>query len=275
MMTDIKPSAALTFALHTLVAQVLAAATVVLGWQAVQSLAVLTLLSCAVAYAATSLLRMPPSWRLCNTILPLAAAGSLAIELPSWLFLIPFVALVTIYAPALWTRVPYYPTHRAAYALILAELPTDRPFVFLDIGCGFGDLLFFLQSRRPLGTFIGYEIGVVPWLWGTIRARLLRRNSVSIRFQDMWRASLQEYDFVYTFLSPAAMDRMWDKVSCEMGGGSVFITNTFPVPVPADETVAIRDPRNSKLYIHRMGGEQVPARAPILATTLPKTGSLG
>ena len=274
-MTEIKPSAALTFLLQTIVVQILAIATVVLGWQAFQSLPALTLLSCAVAYAVTALLRMPPSWRLCNTILPLAAAVSLAVELPSWVFLIALIGMVAIYAPAFWTRVPYYPTHRAAYALILAELPTDRPFVFLDIGCGFGDLLFFLQSRRPLGTFIGYEIGVFPWIWGTIRARLLRRNSVLIRFQDMWRASLTEYDFVYTFLSPAAMDRMWDKVSCEMKGGSVFMTNTFPVPAPADETVAIRDPRNSKLYIHRMGREQTSDRAAILATTLPKTGSLG
>ncbi len=274
-MTEIKPSAALTFVLHTIVIQILAAATVVLGWQAFPNLSVLTLLSCAVAYAVTALLRMPPSWRLCNTMLPLAAAVSLAVELPSWVFMTAFIGMVAIYAPALWTRVPYYPTHRAAYALILAELPTDRPFVFLDIGCGFGDLLFFLQSRRPLGTFIGYEIGVLPWIWGTIRAKLLRRSSISIRFQDMWRASLTEYDFVYTFLSPAAMARMWDKVSHEMRPGSTFMTNTFPVPAPADETVAIRDPRNSKLYIHRMGREQAANTAAILATTLPKTGRLG
>jgi hypothetical protein len=271
-MTEIKPSAALTFLLQTIVVQIIAAATVVLGWQALQNLSVLTLLSCTVAYAATSLLRLPPSWRLCNTMLPLAAAVSLAVELPSWVFLIAFIGMVAMYAPALWTRVPYYPTHRAAYALILAELPADRPFVFLDVGCGFGDLLFFLQSRRPLGTFIGYEIGLLPWIWGTIRTKLLGKKSISIRFQDMWRASLTEYDFVYTFLSPAAMDRMWEKVSHEMRPGSVFITNTFQVHAPADETVAIKDPRNSKLYIHRMGRKHA---SDIAVTALPKTGSLG
>ncbi len=271
-MTEIKPSAALTFLLHTIVVQIIAAATVVLGWQVLPNLSTLTLLSCAVAYTITSLLRMPQSWRLCNTMLPLAAAVSLAVELPSWVFLLALIGMVAIYAPALWTRVPYYPTHRAAYALILAELPADRPFVFLDIGCGFGDLLLFLQSRRPLGTFIGYEIGVLPWIWGTIRVKLRGKKSIAIRFQDMWRASLTEYDFVYTFLSPAAMDRMWEKVSHEMRPGSVFITNTFPVPVQAHETIAVKDPRNSKLYIHRMGREHASDTA---VTALPKTGSLG
>lgn len=253
-MSDIKPSAAIAFVLQTIVVQTLATATVVLGWHILQELPTLTLLACGVAYGTASLLRMPPSWRVCNALLPLAAAFSLAVELPSWVFLVALIAMVAIYAPALWTRVPYYPTHRAAYALILAELPTDRPFVFLDIGCGFGDLLFFLQSRRPLGTFVGYEIGVLPWIWGATRAKLLRRTSISIRFQDMWRAPLTEYDVVYTFLSPAAMDRMWEKVSSEMKDGTVFMTNTFPVPAPPDETLEIRDPRGSKLYIHRMKG---------------------
>ncbi len=251
-MSDIKPSAAIAFVLQTIVVQTLATATVVLGWHILQELPTLTLLACCVAYGAASLLRMPPSWRVCNALLPLAAALSLAVELPSWVFLVALIVMVAIYAPALWTRVPYYPTHRAAYALILAELPTDRPFVFLDIGCGFGDLLFFLQSRRPLGTFIGYEIGALPCLWGSTRAKLLRRNSISIRFQDMWRASLSEYDFVYTFLSPAAMERMWGKVSSEMKHGSVFMTNTFPVQAAADEVLQIRDPRGSKLHIHRI-----------------------
>lgn len=274
-MSGIKPSAALTFALQTVLAQTIAATTIVLGWQAIQNLTVLTLLACAAAFAVSSILCLPPSWRLCNALLPLATTVSLAAELPAWVFLVAFLGIVALYAPALWTRVPYYPTHRAAYALILAELPTDRPFVFLDIGCGFGDLLFFLQSRRPQGSFVGYEIGVLPWLWGTVRARITKRSSVSIRFQNMWHASLHDYDYVYTFLSPAAMERMWAKVSDEMRSGSVFITNSFPVTSPADEIVAIKDPRESTLYIHRMRPRNQLAQGQTAPSRLPKTGSLG
>ncbi len=251
-MATIHSSAALTFILQTAAVQILSAATVVLGWQVLENLPALTLLACAAAYSTAYVLRMPPSWRTCNALLPLATVLSLAVDLPAWVFFATFMTMVAIYAPALWTRVPYYPTHRAAYALILAELPTDRPFVFLDIGCGFGDLLFFLQSRRPLGTFVGYEVGLLPWVWGSMRTKILRTSSVSIRFQDMWRGSLTEYDFVYTFLSPAAMERIWEKVATEMKEGSVFITNSFPVPASPHETLQIRDPRGSKLYIHRI-----------------------
>jgi hypothetical protein len=71
----------------------------------------------------------------------------------------------------------------------------------------------------------------------------------------MWRTDFAQFDYVYTFLSPAAMERIWEKVSHEMSPGSTFITNSFPVPHPADEELAVRDERNGRLYIHRMRGE--------------------
>jgi hypothetical protein len=67
----------------------------------------------------------------------------------------------------------------------------------------------------------------------------------------MWRADFSQFDYVYTFLSPAAMERIWQKVSREMRPGTTFITNSFPAPHPADEELPIHDDRNGALYIHR------------------------
>jgi hypothetical protein len=78
--------------------------------------------------------------------------------------------------------------------------------------------------------------------------------NVTIKLRDMLRYNLADSDFVYTFLSPAAMDEIWSKVSMEMRPGSTFITNSFPVPASADEEIQVRDPRGSKLYLHRMMG---------------------
>jgi SAM-dependent methyltransferase len=164
----------------------------------------------------------------------------------------PFLALFAIYAPALWTRVPYYPTSRAAYPLILAELPPDRPFTFIDIGCGMGDLLLFLKQHRSNGHYIGIEIGVVPYLVSKAKALLYGHGRVTVRFESVYKTDLSEFDFVYAFLSPAAMTQVWHKAYREMKADSTFITNSFEAPVAASYQVSIKDHRKGVLFVHRM-----------------------
>ncbi len=251
-MSDKRSTAPLLFLLQTALCQVAAASVIIMVWHVSGSLIGALLGGACAACVAASLLALSTSWRIVNAVLPVAAAASLSAEVPSWIFLVIFISLLCIYAPAFWTRVPYYPTPRAAYSLILAELPTDRPFTFLDIGCGFGDMLFFLSKHRPNGSFVGIEIGLIPWLYGSLKARLFARTRVSIRFQNMWTEPLGRYDIVYTFLSPAPMEQMWEKVSAEMRPGTLFITNTFEVPAPADEVLSVKDERCSHLFLHRI-----------------------
>ncbi len=255
-MKPVTPAAAIGFATKTALVQAIAATAVVVSWPVFQSIPVSLLLATAVAFGLAAWIGLPLPWKCFNVILPVAAASSLAIEIPAWIFLIPLVLLAAVYAPAIWTRVPYYPTPTSAYALILAELPTDRPFTFIDIGCGFGDLLTFLSQRRPNGRFIGVEVGPLPYLVSALRST--RHSNLSIAFQDMWRLNLGEYDFVYTFLSPAAMPRVWEKASREMNDGALFITNSFPVPADPSEVLDVKDERASKLYLHRIRPTQSP-----------------
>jgi precorrin-6B methylase 2 len=192
-----------------------------------------------------------------NVLLPLSFASSLALSLPSWLFAIPCAGLALIHAPALWTRVPYYPTSREAYPLILAELPPGERFTFIDIGCGCGDLLLFLQRHRPLGEYYGVEIGVLPYLVSKTKAFICGRGAISIHFQNIKRTRLQDFDFVYAFLSPAAMTMVWQKASREMKPGSTFITNSFEVPAEATYAITIKDTRGGSLFVHKMADQRV------------------
>lgn len=255
--------APLRFLVHTAACQLIGVLLFIVSWHIYPHIGISLLLSSFAAYISAKLLEASPPWQLLNAILPVAIASVLALPLPSWLFPTLFLVSVCIYAPAFWTRVPYYPTHKSAYPLILAELPADKPFTFIDIGCGFGDLLFFLRAERPNGTFIGVEIGPLPWLVGKVRTWLPRRlvsragsqeyGSVSIRFVSMWEVDLSTYDVVYAFLSPVPMPRLWKKACAEMKAGSLFITNTFAVPAKADEQLPVKDGRGSKVFLHRMG----------------------
>jgi len=266
-----KSTAALAFLLYTALSQVIAGAGAVIAWPIIDSIPLIVIVATTLSASCSFILGLPTPWKLVNTALPIAAAASLSIDVPGWIFLVPLCVLAAIYAPALWTRVPYYPTSRAAYALILAELPVDRPFTFIDIGCGFGDLLVFLSRHRRNGSFIGIEVGILPWIIGKLRALQAPHRNLSVHFKNMHTLALDEFDFVYTFLSPAAMDAIWMKVTNEMRPGSTFITNSFPVPATADEILTAKDARGSRLFIHRMRRESTSVRCAVATANYPHT----
>jgi len=251
-MSTPSPLAPIAFILQTIVSQIIAIGATLLAWEVTQNVTCSVIAASFIAGVCATFLRFPKPWMVVNMALPLALAGSLAVSLPSWIFAIPFAALALLHAPALWTRVPYYPTSRAAYPLILAELPPETNFTFIDIGCGCGDLLLFLRQHRPLGTYYGVEIGVLPFVVSKIKALLYGRGSISIHFQDLKRTPLNEFDYVYAFLSPAAMTQVWQKANREMKPGSTFITNSFEVPAQAAYIIAVKDARRSSLFVHRM-----------------------
>jgi hypothetical protein len=58
---------------------------------------------------------------------------------------------------------------------------------------------------------------------------------------------------IYAYLSPAPMERLWEKARAEMKPGSLFISNSFAVPgVSFDEVVELNDLSHSRLLIRRM-----------------------
>ena len=251
-MNPIRSTAAVGFILKTLITQILAASATIILWPFLESFSTAVIMATIITFIGAKILQLPPAWQIANLLLPLAASISISNSFPAWIFLVIFGLLAMIYAPAIWTRVPYYPTPREAYSIILAELPTEYPFKFVDIGCGFADLLMFLSKHRPNGEFVGIELGPLPWFVSTLRGLINRRGNLSIQFKDMWKLSLSEFNVVYTFLSPAAMDRIWLKACDEMLPDTTFITNSFPVPATPDEVIRVKDIRNSNLYIHHM-----------------------
>lgn len=248
---DRNPLAPLAFLAKTIVCQAIAAGVAVALWGLLTSISLTIAAASVSAAAAAMFFGLSRPWVLVNALLPFGAASALAIQIPNVVFLLVLGALACTYLPAFWTRVPYYPTQRAAYASILAQLPAGAPFSFVDIGCGFGDLLSVLAGKRPQGRFVGIEIGLLPYL--VSKLRFLRASNVSIRFQGMWSCSLRDFDVVYAFLSPAPMEKLWDKACGEMREGALFISNSFAAPAEPSECIPTRDSRGSTLFLYVIG----------------------
>ena len=240
------------FMVISLICQSIALSSAILFWpllpHTVATLSIATLCGLAVAHFC----RLPFAWKVFNAAMPCSVVFISSVSISSWLLFGITIAAISIFAPALWTRVPFYPTPKASYAAILTDLPTDTSFSFIDVGSGSGELLFFLAKNRPNGTFTGVEAGFIPYLYSRVLTRMYRLPNVSIQLKNFWRIDTSTFDWVYTFLSPAAMPHIWNKVKREMRDGTTFITNSFPVPAEASEIIPTMNEKCPALYIHRM-----------------------
>lgn len=160
---------------------------------------------------------------------PLAVIGLQIVALPSWIYLCAFLVLLGIYWGSYRTQVPYYPSSQAVGVAVAALLPSKRSFCFIDIGSGFGGLVLELAKTRPDARFEGVEIAPIPWLISRVRAHH-QRAGVRFVLGDYERLRFSDYDVIFAYLSPAAMPRLWEKVSREMRPGTLLLSLEFPVP---------------------------------------------
>lgn len=169
---------------------------------------------------------------------------------PGW-FLAGFVILLLVFWRTDVSRVPLYLSSRETAAALLDLLP-PTPCAVIDLGCGDGRLLARLARARPDCRCYGIEHAPLPWLIARLNCAGL--PNVSIRRGDFWAMPLAGYDLVHAFLSPAPMQRLWEKACAEMAPGSLLVSNSFAVPhVETERVVTVADRRATRLYCYRPG----------------------
>ncbi|MBY0577769.1 MAG: class I SAM-dependent methyltransferase [Burkholderiales bacterium] len=155
---------------------------------------------------------------------------------PYW-FLLGFFLLTVFFWNVVTTRVPLFLTGSRVEEVLAQRLP-EGEFEFVDLGSGFGGVITMLARNRPNGKYYGMEIAPLPYLIG--KARCLNLANCRTDWGSFEKLDLSRFDFVYAFLSPVPMPKLFEKAKREMKPGSLFISNSFQVPgVEAGETVKI------------------------------------
>lgn len=174
-------------------------------------------------------------WRLIHAcFMPLVwATYQLAIA-PGW-FLFAAILLLLVYRGALSGQVPLYLSNRHTVQALAELLAARGPCRFIDLGAGLGSTVVPLADNLPEHRFTGVENAPLTWLAGRLLG--IGRPNLAWRWGDLWQVDLGAYDVVYAFLSPAPMARLWEKVQAEMKPGSLFISNSFPVPGATPERI--------------------------------------
>ena len=177
---------------------------------------------------------------------------ALQLDVSSWAYLAAFLLLMLFYWSSFRTRVPLYLSDRKAWQALAPLLPHSRPFSFIDLGSGLGDVLFYLEPRFPQGRLCGTEIAPAPWLISRARA-WLKRSRVAFMRRDYTSLDLAEFEVVFAFLSPAAMHALWQQAQAQMRSGGLFVSLSFlPDTRQPDHVVPLAEGERHTLYAWRM-----------------------
>jgi len=197
----------------------------------------LTVLHGVISAALARWRRMAAWWWAILLLFPVAALGVARLHLPSWLFLAVFLFMLVLFWSTFRSQVPFYPSGLPAWEAVARLLPADRPVRFMDIGSGLGGAVLDLSRRRPDSHFTGIEIAPLPWLVSRVRAVLAGNRCTFIR-GDYLARDFAQFDVVFAYLSPAAMQALWQKAAAEMRPGTLLLSYEFDIPgMPPDITV--------------------------------------
>lgn len=123
----------------------------------------------------------------------------------------------------------------------------------MDIGSGMGGILAHLAKVRPDGHYYGVETAPLPFLASWLRIKLGGYHNCRIEWRSLWVCDFSQYDIVFAYLSPAPMERLWQKIRNEMRPGTLFVSNTFTVPGQTPQsTITLDDLHGSTLYVWRI-----------------------
>jgi len=197
-------------------------------------------------------LKMARWWTFLHVIFMPTLMATLALSLPSYWFGIAFLLLILLYGKTYQTQVPLYLSSQEVTKALIAFLPKQRKFSFIDLGCGCGGLLKTLSHMQSNGSYYGIEAAPLPYLVSKLRNIVFAPKN-KITWGDFWEDDLAQYDVVYAYLSPVPMKSLWNKARQEMQPGSIFISNSFIIPgVSPEKSLQLNDFPGSTLYMWRI-----------------------
>ncbi len=192
------------------------------------TLGIAALLQGAIAAAFSYWRRLPVWWLAIQFLFPVTLLAAYALELPSDIFLGAFLILLLLYWTPFRTRVPLYLSGASIWDAVAENLPKDQPIRFIDAGSGLGGLVLDLAKRFPKASFTGVELAPLPWAVSWIRGRFAHSPAKFV-LGNYNKIDFSQFDVVFAYLSPAAMDSLWGKAISEMRNGTLLLSYEFPI----------------------------------------------
>ncbi len=149
---------------------------------------------------------------------------------------------------------------RALFELLPEKLEGKK---IVDLGSGWGSLIFLLARKYQNSQVIGYENSTVPFLFSLA---LNFYSNLHVKKKDFFTINLQDVDFVCCYLFPKSMEHLKEKFLLELKPGAIILTHTFSIlGWKPKKMLEVDDLYKSKIYLYEIplesnkgiGGEDV------------------
>lgn len=212
------------------------------------NLLIFVLLQGSLALLLSSIFGLAIWWCAIQFTFPAAALFMHGLQLPSGIYLAAFLLTLGWFWTTFRTQVPFFPSRPNVWQQVLQLLPQERHIRMVDIGSGLGDLVMYMARTKPGSYFLGVEIAPLPWLVSVVR-KFFKKSSADFKLSDYHALNFSDFDVVFAYLSPAAMQALWQKAALEMSAGSLLISYEFEIPGKTPTRVIRKDTNSPAIYV--------------------------
>jgi hypothetical protein len=119
------------------------------------------------------------------------------------------------------------PTSHKIRNVLLENLPELSTGTIIELGSGWGNLLFPLSKKYVDCSIIGFENSPIPYLFSSF---INHSKNLKIVRHDFFEQSLQEANLIVCYLFPASMEKLKDKLERELRPGTQVVSHTHEIP---------------------------------------------
>jgi len=112
---------------------------------------------------------------------------------------------------------------------IIKKYKNKDKFVFVDLGCGTGKLLFMVAKKFPNAKFIGVEINPFIAMYCNLKKFLFVRKNICFIRGNIFKVNIKNLkpDFIYLYLGEKISIDISEKLKSDIGRNICIISNKF------------------------------------------------
>ena len=140
------------------------------------------------------------------------------------------------------------PTSSKIREALFSHLPGLDKGKVVDLGSGWGNLIFPLSKHYPNSQIIGYESSPIPYLFTFLFNTC---SNLKIHRKDFFNVSVGNADLIICYLYSNRMGALRKKLEEEAKPGACIISHTFAISgwIPK-QVIEVNDLYHSKIYIY-------------------------
>jgi len=179
--------------------------------------------------------------------------GSPMLPFDAITFGLALAALVSIVWTSFRVGISPMPSSRKAQKAIISAIPDHTQGLIIDLGSGWGSVVFPLAQSFPLATIRGIELSLIPWAYSRIRAALSGHSNLDIQRGNFQTNSLAGAKVIVCYLFPDRMKSLKSKFKEELEPDTLIVSNTFRLAGwEPEEVIILDDIHQTPIYRYRV-----------------------